>query len=54
MNIPSSSNESQSAIAQKTWEMANKIETVGSIDDIYRYDKKQQQDILAAKPWEKE
>lgn len=54
MSIPSSSNDSQSAIAQKTWEMANKIETVGSVDDIYRYDKKQQQDILAAKPWEKE
>lgn len=54
MNIPSSSSDSQSAIAQKTWEMSNKIETIGTIDDIYRYDKKQQQDILAAKPWDKE
>lgn len=49
-----SSSDSQKAVAQKTWEMANKIENVSSVDDIYRYDKKQQQDILAAKPWDKE
>lgn len=47
-------NPSQSQIAQKTWEMANNIETISSTDEIYRYDRKQQQDILAAKPWEKE
>lgn len=41
-------------MAQQTWEMANSIETVSSIDDIYKYDSKQQQDILAAKPWEKD
>jgi len=40
--------------AQKTWEMSNSVEAVNTADDIYRYDKKQQQDILAAKPWEKE
>jgi COP9 signalosome complex subunit 5 len=40
--------------AQKTWEMSNSMELVGSADEIYRYDKKQQQDILAAKPWEKD
>jgi COP9 signalosome complex subunit 5 len=34
--------------------MANNIETISSVDEIYRYDRKQQQDILAAKPWEKE
>ena len=44
----------QSSIAQKTWEMANNIEIVSNVDEIYRYDKKEQQDILAAKPWEKE
>ena len=38
-------------MAQKTWEMSNSVDTV---DEIYRYDKKQQQDILIAKPWEKE
>lgn len=44
----------QASIAQKTWEMANNIETISTVDEIYRYDKKQQQDILTAKPWDKE
>ena len=43
-----------SQMAQKTWEMSNNVENVAAVDDIYRYDKKQQQDILIAKPWEKE
>lgn len=54
MSRASTSGDNQASIAQKTWEMANKVESIGSIDEIYRYDKKQQQDILAAKPWEKE
>ena len=41
-------------MAQKTWEMSNNVETISSMDDIYRYDKKQQQDMLTTKPWEKE
>ncbi len=41
-------------MAQTNWEMANNVETIQSIDDIYKYNRKQQQDILAAKPWEKE
>lgn len=44
----------QSSIPQQTWELANSIETINHIDEIYRYDRKEQQDILAAKPWEKE
>ena len=40
--------------AQKTWELTNNVESVANYDDIYRYDKRQQQDILAAKPWERE
>lgn len=40
--------------AQKTWEMSNNMEQVSATDEIYRYDKKQQQDILTAKPWEKD
>lgn len=49
-----SQHDSQVSIAQKTWELSNRIETVNSVDEIYRYDKQQQQDILNAKPWEKE
>lgn len=44
----------QSSIAQKTWEISNNVETISTVDEIYRYDRKEQQDILAAKPWEKE
>ncbi|KAK3581841.1 hypothetical protein CHS0354_025295 [Potamilus streckersoni] len=40
--------------ALKTWEMSNSVETISTADEIYRYDKKQQQDILTAKPWEKD
>lgn len=40
--------------AQKSWMLTNNIESVSSLDEIYRYDAKQQQDILTAKPWEKE
>ncbi|MPC55962.1 COP9 signalosome complex subunit 5 [Portunus trituberculatus] len=50
----SSSSMSQSQIAQRTWEMANNMESVNSADEIYQYDGKQQQDILQAKPWEKD
>jgi len=34
--------------------MANNLEVVPSVDEIYKYNKQQQQDILAAKPWEKD
>ncbi|KAG7208531.1 hypothetical protein KM043_014749 [Ampulex compressa] len=44
----------QSTIAQKTWEMTNNVETISTVDEIYRYDRKEQQDILAARPWEKD
>lgn len=43
-----------SPMAQRTWEMSNNIELVQTIDDVYKYNKKQQQDILTAKPWEKD
>ncbi|CAG2159176.1 unnamed protein product [Oppiella nova] len=43
-----------SKMAQTSWEMANSVETIQSIDEIYKYNRKQQQDILTAKPWEKD
>ncbi|CAG2111801.1 unnamed protein product [Medioppia subpectinata] len=43
-----------SKMAQTNWEMANSMENVESIDEIYKYNRKQQQDILTAKPWEKD
>jgi COP9 signalosome complex subunit 5 len=49
-----STSTDQNTIAQKTWELSNNIETISSMDEIYRYDRKEQQDILTAKPWEKE
>lgn len=49
-----SSKMNQSQIAQRMWEMANNMEYYNAADEIYQYDRKQQQDILQAKPWEKE
>lgn len=45
---------SQAAMAQKTWEMSNNVEHISTADEIFKYDRKQQQDILLAKPWDKE
>nr|CAG4647944.1 EOG090X078Z [Moina brachiata]SVE93044.1 EOG090X078Z [Moina brachiata] len=45
---------SQSSTAMSNWLVANNVETISSVDEIYRYDRKQQQDMLAAKPWEKD
>ena len=44
----------QAQIAQRNWEVSNQMETITSVDEIYQYDRRQQQDILQAKPWEKE
>lgn len=41
-------------MAFKTWEMSNSIETVNSVDEIFKYDRQQQQEILQAKPWQKD
>ncbi|XP_050441091.1 COP9 signalosome complex subunit 5-like [Adelges cooleyi] len=49
-----SSRDSQETIAKKTWELENNIQTINTVDDIFKYDRQQQQDILVAKPWEKD
>ncbi|KAH9426392.1 LOW QUALITY PROTEIN: COP9 signalosome subunit 5 [Dermatophagoides pteronyssinus] len=41
-------------VALKTWELSNQIETINGIDEIYKYNREQQQDILSAKPWDKD
>ncbi|EDO44562.1 predicted protein [Nematostella vectensis] len=43
-----------SAMAMKSWELANNIENVNGIDEIFKYDRQQQQEILQAKPWQKD
>ena len=43
-----------SQMAQKTFELANEIVTVPSIESVYHYDAKKQQEILQKKPWAKE
>nr|SVE74218.1 EOG090X078Z [Daphnia barbata] len=45
---------SQSNIALNNWLLTNNVENISSVDEIYRYDRKQQQDMLAAKPWDKD
>lgn len=52
--MASTSATDQSTIAQKTWEMSNNVEMISTMDEIYRYDRQEQQDILTAKPWDKE
>ena len=44
----------QAEIARKTWEMSNNVMEIQPGEDIYRYDKQQQQSIQAAKPWDKD
>ena len=43
-----------SSTAKATFELANNIQTVPSVDAVFRYDRAKQQELLSAKPWEKE
>ena len=45
---------SQSSMARKTWELSNQILDVTASEDIYKWDRAQQQSMLQAKPWEKD
>uniref|UniRef100_A0A7M5WTP0 COP9 signalosome complex subunit 5 n=1 Tax=Clytia hemisphaerica TaxID=252671 RepID=A0A7M5WTP0_9CNID len=41
-------------MAKKTYELQNNIETVNTVDEIYKYSQEQQQEILSRKPWTKD
>ncbi len=43
-----------SSSARATFELANDITSVSSVDTIFKYDHAQQQEILSTKPWTKE
>ena len=43
-----------SEMAKKTFELQNNVELVHSADEIYKYNRQQQQEIIARKPWIKE
>lgn len=45
---------SQSTTARQNWELTNSVQAFPSTDDIYQYDARQQQEILTARPWEKD
>jgi len=43
-----------SEMAKKTFELQNNVETVSAVDEIYKYSREQQQEILSRKPWTKD
>ena len=40
--------------AQKSFELANDIKSIASLDEIFRYDEEKHCKLVAAKPWDKE
>ena len=50
---PSSVMSNQAAVALRNWELENNVENL-EIDEIYKFEKQTQQDMLSAKPWDKE
>lgn len=43
-----------SAVAKATFELANSIKSVPSVDAVFRYDHEKQQEVLLQRPWTKE
>jgi COP9 signalosome complex subunit 5 len=43
----------QTEIAQKTWELANNIQEVPSLNELYKFDEEAHRKLLNDKPWEK-
>ncbi|KAK2722834.1 COP9 signalosome complex subunit 5-like [Artemia franciscana] len=50
---PSSVMSNQAAVALRNWELENNVENL-EIDEIYKFEKQTQQDMLSAKPWDKD
>lgn len=40
--------------AQKSFELANDVKSIVSLDEIFKYDEEKHGKLVAAKPWEKE
>jgi COP9 signalosome complex subunit 5 len=49
-----STNLTQSQIAQKTWELSNSIQDINSMDELYKYDAVAHRNILSEKAWDKD
>jgi len=43
-----------STSAQKTFELANDVRAIASLDDIFKYDEEKHSALVANKPWDKE
>jgi len=52
--MDASAGPSQREIARKTWELSNNVMEVCSGEEIWKYNKQQEQSIRNAKPWEKD
>lgn len=46
--------DSQTTIAKKTWEMSNNIMEISSGEEIYKYNREEQQQIQSQRPWSKD
>ena len=45
---------SDSAVAKASFELANSVKAVPSVDAVFRYDHEKQQKLLLKKPWTNE
>ncbi len=51
---PLTANAPQLRIAQKTWEIANMVQDINSMDELYKYDEVAHRNLLSEKPWDKD
>lgn len=50
----SSSKDSSSDMAFQTWNLENNVQTIPACDEIFHYNADQHQQLLAARPWERD